>query len=335
MSESHLKILVLGGTAWVGRQLCREALDRGHVVWCLARGESGPAPEGARLINADRRAEAAYDHVCDRDWDAVIDVAWQPGLVRSALTALREQAGQWIYVSSGSVYASHSTRGADESAELLAPTDLDEVGMDLYGQAKVACELACRSGGDSNVLIARSGLIGGPGDSSDRTGYWVARAARDPLAPMLVPDSPEGVSQVIDFRDLAAWLINCVDSRTVGIYDAVGPMIALEEWIELSRRIGGHTGAVVRAGDGWLLAEGVDEFMGTGALPLWLADPDWQGFCARSGDAALKAGLGHRSVSDTLRDTLTWERAQGLDRVRKSGISAEREANLLRKLARA
>jgi nucleoside-diphosphate-sugar epimerase len=265
MPGSQLEILVLGGTAWLGRQMCREALDRGHVVWCLARGESGPAPEGARLIHADRRLEGAYDEVRDRDWDAVVDVAWQPGLVRSALTALRERAGQWIYVSSGSVYASHALRDADETAELLAPTDLDEVGMDLYGAAKVACELACRSGGGSNVLIARSGLIGGPGDSSDRTGYWVARAAREPLAPMLVPDSPDGVTQAIDFRDLAAWLINCVESRTVGVHDAVGPMIALDEWIELSRRIGGHTGAVVRASDDWLLAEGVDEFMGPGS----------------------------------------------------------------------
>jgi len=335
MAESQLELLVLGGTAWVGGQLCREALDRGHAVWCLARGESGLAPEGATLIRADRRSDNACDEVRERDWDAVVDVAWQPGLVRSALAALRERARQWIYVSSASVYASQAMRGASETAELLAPTDLDEVEIDLYGQAKVACELACRSGGDSNVLIARSGLIGGPGDSSDRAGYWVARAARDPLAPMLVPDSPQGVTQVIDVRDLAAWLIDCIETHTVGIYDAVGPMIALEEWIDLSRRIGGHTGPVVRAGDGWLLDEGVDEFMGPGSLPLWLADPDWQGFCARSGDAAAKAGLAHRPVSDTLRNTLAWEREQGLDRVRKSGISAEREAELLRKLARA
>lgn len=330
-----LKILVLGGTAWLGRQVCRDALDRGHGVWCLARGESGPAPEGAKLIHADRRAPGAYDEVRDRDWDVVVDVTWQPGLVRSALAALSERAAHWIYVSSCSVYASHAIPGADETAELLSPTDLDEVGIDLYGEAKVACELACRSGRSSDLLIARAGLIGGPGDRSDRAGYWVARAARDRLAPMLVPESPGGVTQVIDFRDLAAWLIDCFESRTVGAYDAVGPMIALEEWIELSRRIGGHTGAVVRASDAWLLAAGVEEFMGPGSLPLWMADPDWQGFSARSGEAARKAGLAHRPVADTLRDTLAWERAQGLDRARKSGISAEREADLLRRLASA
>ncbi len=334
MSGSQLKILVLGGTAWLGRQICREAVGRGHVAWCLARGESGPAPAGATLIQADRRSERAYDQVRDRNWDAVVDVTWQPGFVRSALRSLHKRTGQWIYVSSGSVYASHAARGADETAELLTPTELDEVGLDLYGEAKVACELACQSGGAANLLVVRSGLIGGPGDSSDRAGYWVARAARNPLAPILVPDSPQAVTQVIDYRDLAAWLIDCVESRTVGIYDAVGPMIALDEWIGLSQRIGGHTGGVVRASDDWLLAQGVAEFMGPEALPLWIADPDWQGFCARSGDAAARAGLAHRPTGETITDILMWEREQGLERVRKSGISAERETDLLGKLAR-
>ncbi len=331
MPPSQLDILVLGGTAWLGRQLCSEAADRGHDVWCLARGESGPPPEGARLVCVDRRAEGAYDEVRERDWDTVIDVAWQPGMVRSALMALGERAGQWIYVSSGSVYASHAERDADESAELREPTDLDEVDMDLYGEAKVACELACRSSHPS-VLIARSGLIGGPGDSSDRAGYWVARAARNPLAPMLAPDSPEGVTQVIDFRDLAAWLIDCAERRTVGTFDAVGSVIALADWIDVSRTIGGHTGEVVCAEDRWLLTQGVEEFMGAESLPLWIADPDWQGFCARTGDAALNAGLARRPISDTLTDTLTWEREQGLERVRTSGISPDREADLLRLL---
>ena len=334
MSDSRLRILILGGTGWLGGRLCQESLDRGHEVWCLARGESGPAPEGARLIRADRRSPDGYREVRDQDWDGVIDVSWQPGLVRSALSALRGRARHWIYVSSSSVYASHAERGADESAELLSPTELDEVGPGLYGQAKVACELACQAEAGSNLLIARSGLIGGPGDGSDRAGYWVARAARDPLGPMLVPDSPHGVTQVIDFRDLAAWLIDCVERRTVGIYDAVGEMVALDDWIELSRRIGGHTGPVVRAAEPWLLAEGVDEFMGPGSLPLWLADPEWSGFCARSGAAAVDAGLVRRPVSDTLSDTLRWEREQGLDRTRNAGISAEREAELLTKLGR-
>jgi nucleoside-diphosphate-sugar epimerase len=328
MSQPPRKILVLGGTAWLGRQLCHEAVGRGHVVWCLARGESGPAAEGARLVRANRRTAGAYDTVRERDWDAVIDLSWQPGLVRSALVAFSERAAQWIYVSSASVYASHAVPGADERSELLEPTELDEVEVDLYGPAKVACERACHDGHPS-VLIARAGLIGGPGDVSDRAGYWVARAARDPATAMLVPDSPEAMTQVIDFRDLAAWLIDCAEQGTVGTYDAVGEVIALAEWIEVSRSVGGHSGAVVAADGAWLLAHGVEEFMGPEALALWIADPDWRGFGARSGYAAARAGLIRRPVRETLADTLSWERAQGLSRVRSSGISAEREAELL------
>ena len=335
MPESPLTVLVLGGTAWLGGRLCREALDRGHSVSCLARGESGTAPDRTTLFRADRRSADAYDAVRHRDWDAVVDLTWQPGLARSALAALRARAGHWVYVSSCSVYASHATPGADETAQLLAPTDLDEVGIDLYGEAKVACELACRSGGETNLLLARSGLIGGPGDGSDRAGYWVARAERDRLAPMLVPDSPHGVTQVMDVRDLAAWLVDCIEQRTAGVYDAVGPLMPLPEWIDLSRRIGGHTGPVLRAEDAWLLAQGVAEFMGPGSLPLWLADPDWRAFCARSGAAAVEAGLKHRPTEHMLTDILAWERELGLDRERRSGLSPGRETELLHKLTRA
>jgi 2'-hydroxyisoflavone reductase len=329
-----LEILILGGTAWVGRETARQAIDRGHSVWCLARGESGPVAEGAKLIRADRRAPGAYGVARERRWDAVVEVSWQPGMVRGALTALSDRARQWIYVSSGSVYASHAVRDADETAELALPTELDEAGIDVYSEAKVACEAACRQARDDGLLIARSGLIGGPGDESDRTGYWVARAARDPLSPMLVPDAPHANAQAIDVRDLACWMLDCAERGTEGIYDAVGQVVRLDEWIELSRTVGQHSGDVVRADQEWLIAQGVAEFMGPDSLPLWLYDPDWDGFSARSGARAVAAGLQRRPLAETLRDTLEWERGQGLDRERRTGISAGREVELLASLER-
>jgi nucleoside-diphosphate-sugar epimerase len=327
--RGRMQILVLGGTAWVGREITRQALARGHAVTCLARGESGQVADGATLVTADRRESGAYDVLAGREWDAVLDVSWQPGMVRSALAALADQAKHWTYISSVNAYARYDEVRADESTVLNEPTELDEATAELYGPAKVACEQACLDAVGDRLVIARAGLIGGPGDGSDRAGYWVARGARDTAVPVLVPDSPDAPSQVIDVRDLALWLVANAETGATGTFDAVGPTMPLGEFIELSLSIGGHTGEVVAADPDWLLEQGVEEYMGPNSIPMWTHDPAYAGWSARTGAAAMDAGLRHRSRADLITDVLEWERRLGLDRDRKAGLSPAREVELV------
>jgi len=329
-----MRLLVLGGTAWLGGLLVDAACAKGHDVTCLARGTSGIAPRGAALARADRALPGAYEQVLGQRWDCAIDVSRQPGQVGSAASVLAKVARAFVFVSSASVYADHSRPGGDESGALLAPLEGDVMeDMNSYGQAKVACEQQVLAAfGEDRSLIVRAGLIGGPGDASDRTGYWPLRFARAAATAraVLVPDASRQPTQVIDARDLAHWIIDRACAGDAGTFNACGETIGFREHIEIARHVGGHRGVVVSAGSDWLLRQGVTPWMGPKSLPLWLPAPDYAGFAARDSSAAEKAGLSRRSLEATLHDTLAWE----LSRVpspmpRRAGLSDEDEAFLL------
>lgn len=330
-SRKTLDLLVLGGTSWLGGRVAAVATERGHRVSCLARGESGTPPEGVTWVRADRTAPAAYDRVAERDWDAVVDVSWQPDLVRSALRALQDRARHWVYVSSGSVYADDTTPGTGEEATLLpAHEGTGPVGVEDYGAAKVACEQACLSAlGPDRVLVARAGLIGGYGDRSDRLGYWPARVARAGDGdPVLVPPR-EAPVQVVDVEDLALWLVVAAEERTAGVFNVVGDVTTVGAVLEASVAAAGRSPRFVETDDEWLAAHDVEPWMGEESLPLWLPRDAYAGFSTRSNEAARRAGLRLRPLAATVEAALRWERACSLERDRRAGLTPRREQELL------
>jgi nucleoside-diphosphate-sugar epimerase len=332
MTSPDASVLVLGGTSWLGGRVAALARDAGHDVTCLARGESGTVPEGVPLVRGDRSRPDAYTALPDRRWDLVVDVARQPGHVRGAVAALAERADAWAFVSSCSVYASHADHAADESAALLPALEGDEATVEQYGEGKVACEQAVLEGRDGAALVARSGLIVGSGDPSERFGYWPSRfalAARDG-GPVLVPEQTGRPVQWVHVDDLAAWLLSAGLAGTTGVLNASGATAPLGAVLDAAADASGFTGERVPASDEALAAASVEEYMGPRSLPLWLHDTDWLGFQDRDTSAARALGLGQRPLADTVRDALAWEEHLGLDRPRtRAGLDRADELAII------
>lgn len=330
-------ILILGGTSWLGGTVAAAAVADGHDVVCLARGQSGPVPEGARLVEADRDDRSAYAALPrSRHWDLVLDVARQPGHVRGAVRALAEQARNWVFVSSASVYARHDEPGAGEGAALLPALASDTATMEEYGEAKVACEQAVVEARGPGALIARSGLIVGHGDPTERFGYWPGRfaLAAEDGQPVLVPARRDRAVQFVDVDDLARWLLTAGLSGVTGVYNAAGASTPLGVVLDAAARVAGFHGRVLATSDDDLRAAGVEEFMGPRSLPLWIADPEWGGFLDRDASRAHAGGLRQRPLADTMANALAWERLLGLRRERtRAGLDRADELSLISHLA--
>jgi 2'-hydroxyisoflavone reductase len=349
------RTLVLGGTAWLGREIAAAAVARGGEVVCLARGEAGPVAPGSRLVPADRHDPATYDALTG-DWDEVVELSSDPALVGPALRALADRASHWTLVSSVSVYADTATPGADEDADLVEPADTSR-----YADAKVAAEReSAREVGD-RLLVVRPGLVVGPGDPSDRFGWWPARLHRG--GRVVVPTTAGRWVQAIDVADLAAFVERAGRERRVGVVDAVGEAVPLAEVLREARvavgapvaapeKAGSEAGAGGRASgepapapaagrgpdpvpadlvtvdDATLLEAGVAWWAGPRSLPLWLP-LDAEGFVRRSGAAFVAGGGRRRPLRETVGRVLADELARGRDRTRRAGLDPADEAAVL------
>ena len=322
-------VLVLGGTGWLSGRIAERWADTGASVTCLARG-GRPAPYGTTLVFGDRDRAGAYDAVGGREWDEVVDISSNPVHVAAALEALGHRAKHWTYISTVSVYASNDEPGADESAEPLSPAGPDE--DEDYGRAKARAEASVRDALGFRAAIVRPGLIVGPGDPTDRFGYWVGRLALAGDDDVLAPDADGRGVQVIDVDDLAQFVQAVGRERWTGVVNAVGDPVALGKVLALAQEVAGHSGALVTAADGWLEEREVAYWSGRRSLPLWLP-AGMPGFWTRS-NARYRLLGGHlRPLRETLQRTLDEERTRGLDRDRRAGLSRSDERALLAELA--
>lgn len=317
------RLLICGGTAWLGRAIGAAAIGAGWQVTCLARGASGEVPAGADLVVADRDGPDPFAGLAG-EWDAVVDLTRQPGHARRAIAALADRAAHWTLISTANVYADLSGPLV-EGAPLRPALVDDHAELQRYGEGKVACEQAVAQ--HPRVSVLRAGLLVGPGDPSDRFGYWPAAFARAGAAPVLVPAADDLPVQVLDVRDLAEFVVEGIGER-VGTCHVAGPATTLGAVLAAAREAAGHHGSVVRRDLADLTAAGVQPWSGERSLPLWLP-PEAIGMAQLSTERARGAGLAWRPLAETLADTLVDERARGLDRPRRAGLTRADELRLL------
>ncbi len=321
------RVLVLGGTAWLGREVAAAAALAGAEVTCAARGRSGQPPENLHFAKLDRLRAGAYDQLVG-EWDEVIELSYEPELVIPALEALSPRARHWTLVSSVSVYERNDEPGADESAATVNAVDTTD-----YAQAKVAAENASRHYVGDRLLIARPGLIAGPGDPSDRFGYWAARLTDAGRGDVLTPTTAKRYVQIIDVADLARWIVEAGAKQVTGVINAVGDSHTLDEFFATTASICDFRGDLVAVSDEWLLEHDVKYWAGPRSLPLWLP-PEHTAFAQRSNAAFRTTGGVSRPLTDTIARTVKDERTRGISRHRRSGLTRDEEETLLQTAAR-
>jgi 2'-hydroxyisoflavone reductase len=339
-----MKLLILGGTKFVGPHLIEAAAKRGHEITIFTRGRQDPAnAAGAEHIRGDRNKD--LHKFVGRHWDVVIDTCgYLPRSVCASAEFFADRADRYVFISSLSVYTDFAAMGIDENAPTATLTDaqveraneIDTSGSvsavsfgELYGGLKALCEKAAEQAMPGRVLTLRPGLIVGPQDYTARFTYWVARVAGG--GEVLAPGRPGREIQFIDVRDLAEWTVRMVEREQTGIFnvDGLPGFVTMEELLETIKSVTGSDAAFAWVPDEFLIENGVAPWS---EMPLWLPEydsADSRGFMFIDVQKAVDAGLTLRPIEDTVRETLAWylKANDGL----RAGLDREKENRLLDK----
>lgn len=339
-SKKQLKILILGGTAFLGPATVEVARSRGHEITLFNRGKTNAEiyPDLEKLVG-DRFSD--LEALKDREWDVCIDNSgYIPGTVKDSAELLKGHVKQYIFISSISVYADFKERGLNEESAVGTLTDEEiaaaETMRDItglnYGPLKALCEQAAEDAFPGHTCNIRPGLIVGPRDRSDRFTYWPVRVAQG--GEVLCPDGPDIPTQVIDVRDLAEFIVLCAEKNINGVFNATSQPeeLTIGEIMETSKQVSGSDATFTWVSPAFLEENDVPAWS---KMPVWVPlDGDDAGHPFVNIDQALKAGLTFRPFAETVRGTLDWWETVDLDRKERpmrSGISREFEVELLAK----
>ncbi len=330
LGGDKLKILVLGGTGFLGPHLVEGMLQRGHTPTLFNRGKTRPNlfPDVEKL-RGDRDGGLAV--LQGRRWDAVIDTSgYVPRVVRASAEMLAPNVRQYVFVSSISVYADTTTPNPDETHPVATMPDpsVEEV-MEFYGALKALCEQAAEAALPGRTTNIRPGLIVGPGDPTDRFSYWPIRISQG--GEVLAPGNPNDPVQVIDVRDLASFILTTLEKGHVGVYNATGPEapLSIEAMLTACKRVSGSDATFTWASAEFLEAQQVAPWSD---MPVWVPPVgDGVGMGTTSSARAIARGLTYRPLDDTIRATLDWWATLPPERRAKlrAGITREREAAVL------
>ena len=338
-----MKLLIIGGTRFLGRHLLTAALARDHEVTLFNRGNYSAEP-GVETIRGDRHNDGDLAKLKDGRWDVVVDTCGHlPRSVRATAEVLSGSVDIYVFISSQNAYASVSVPGVDETfpratlsnEQLEQANAIDTSGQPsygaLYGGLKALSEQAAEEAMPHRVLIVRPGLIVGPYDYTDRFTYWVARVARG--GEVLAPGRPERFVQFIDARDLAEWIVGMAERKAAGIYNANRKpgQLTMQSVLEECKVASDSGASFTWASEDFLLREKVSAWS---EMPLWLpeeAAPHLKGFMFINCDKAIAAGLSFRPLSETISETLKWYQTARSNEELKAGIDSEKEQALLRK----
>jgi 2'-hydroxyisoflavone reductase len=315
-----MRLLVLGGTGFVGRHVVSCAVARGHDVQTFSRGTTeADLPREVEQLYGDRDANLVM--LAAGEWDAVVDCdSYEPDTerTRAAAELLESRTAWYAYISSVRAYASFLEPPAED-----APT-LDEPESDYYGARKAACERVVADVFGARGALIRAGVIVGPGDPRDRYTWWCTRLAAGGTT--VAPAPPERPMQLLDVRDLGAWLVALAEARGGGPFNAAGPRSTLGAILEETNAALGGATAIRWLGDDVLTRHGVGEWY---ELPLWLTGEEWRHLPDVPIDRALATGMTFRPLAATARDTLAWAQTERGDRAWEAGLGPELEARLL------